>query len=463
MAKGNLFLGKARGKIGDVIFSQLDGLQISRAYQPQVKNPRTVTQQVQRAIFGTVTLAGSVMSDIVDHSFDNFKEGQDSRNEFIRSNIALMRSRYNEFGYDSLNTFILPKGAKYIKPYPYMVSRGSLGSFQPLDVRNLMPFDGSSEILYSTLFRYFPGFGNGCQLSNLLITYREDEHGNVNYKFYKSRIVFNNRLSEYIVPGNKSGDIIGANGGFFSDVVDLSKCENVVTEKTYFPIGSDEEYNTFYVRFPWWDNKDTQSYIRINEGYFGSGEIVIAQTMVITQYDNSKLDPWLHSTSYFAVDTDRWDDTNDNIATYGNPSKVNKVSEYYLDQAIPNDELEPDLTIDQAISGEVMASGYSPKNINVQSSNSYGPVAEGSQIVFTLYAPSGWKFDKSEAKIFNGESVITTSWQITTVSGGSIIIFNGYMPTTTNFPANISVPVYNKGGDLVGTVAVRCTISKANA
>ncbi|MBQ8837651.1 MAG: hypothetical protein IJ002_09155 [Clostridia bacterium] len=464
MAKGNLFLGKARGKVGDVVFSNLNGIQISRAYQPQVKNPKTTPQLVQRASFATVSLASSIMADIVDHSFDGIAEGPLNRQEFVRANMNLMRQRYNELGYDSLNTFILPKGAKYIKPYPYMVSRGSIGTFQPKDVKVIWHTSDEGLITIEDFRKEFPWLKNGSQLTSLVITYRQDANGNVFYKFYKSRLVFNDRFEtwEGLTNTHQITGTIGKSASICADILDLEKCENVFIERDYVPIGDDEEYNFYTARFPWAKLSEALENVVFNDEYFGDDEYMVAQTLIGTQYDRTKADPWLHTTSYFAVDTDRWDDTNDNIASYGNAAKV-ASSNYYLDQATPSQELEPDFTLDQVISGEVKAAGLSAKTINLMSTNSYGPVAEGSQVTFSLFAPQGWKFNLPSAQIYNGETSLTAKWQKTTVANSSIIIFNGQMPTTTNFQANISVDVYNTAGDLVGTAALRCTVSKANA
>lgn len=44
-------LSKAKGKIGAVVFQQYEGMQISKEYQPIVKNPQTTKQTVNRAKF----------------------------------------------------------------------------------------------------------------------------------------------------------------------------------------------------------------------------------------------------------------------------------------------------------------------------------------------------------------------------------------------------------------------------
>lgn len=51
MAKGNLFLGNGGGRVGNVVLATVNGEQITRVYQPNVKNPRSTPQMTQRAKF----------------------------------------------------------------------------------------------------------------------------------------------------------------------------------------------------------------------------------------------------------------------------------------------------------------------------------------------------------------------------------------------------------------------------
>lgn len=64
MGKSTNGLGQFTGKVGSVVFSVADGEQVIRAYQPNVKNPRTSAQLIQRA---KVNVAGK-LSSIVPQS-----------------------------------------------------------------------------------------------------------------------------------------------------------------------------------------------------------------------------------------------------------------------------------------------------------------------------------------------------------------------------------------------------------
>ena len=61
-------LSRAKGKLGGVVYQQYEGMQISREYQPVVKNPQTTKQTLNRAKF-------KMSSQIVAH----FKEVISSR------------------------------------------------------------------------------------------------------------------------------------------------------------------------------------------------------------------------------------------------------------------------------------------------------------------------------------------------------------------------------------------------
>lgn len=93
MAKDNLFLGMARGKVGDVVFSRLNGVQVSRARNRAPHNPQSPAQMVQRIIMSTVGKAYSFMQAICNHSFEGFDIGQQSQRKFMEVNVGMMRDR----------------------------------------------------------------------------------------------------------------------------------------------------------------------------------------------------------------------------------------------------------------------------------------------------------------------------------------------------------------------------------
>lgn len=94
MSKGNMLLGYARGKVGDLVFSRQGGQQVTRARAAKVSNPRTTGQQIQRMIFGSVSFAYSLLRPICDHSFENVQYGQRSMSRFFSLNLKALRAFY---------------------------------------------------------------------------------------------------------------------------------------------------------------------------------------------------------------------------------------------------------------------------------------------------------------------------------------------------------------------------------
>ena len=92
MAKGNMFQGMARGKVGDVVFSRLDGQQVSRVRNRNPRNPRTNKQLLQRAIMCTIMQAYSAGKEIFDHAFQGLPEGSKNQQRFMSLNNKALRA-----------------------------------------------------------------------------------------------------------------------------------------------------------------------------------------------------------------------------------------------------------------------------------------------------------------------------------------------------------------------------------
>ncbi|MFA1647551.1 MAG: hypothetical protein ACDS79_19115, partial [Enterobacteriaceae bacterium] len=131
MAKGNLFQGMARGKVGDVVFSRLNGQQISRVRNRAPKNPRTEKQLWQRAIMATIMQAYAAGKEIFDHAYQGYAVGANCQREFMRLNTRALRSK---FASEVNNTDLTPEetvaraiapGNKTSVPNEYIISSGS--------------------------------------------------------------------------------------------------------------------------------------------------------------------------------------------------------------------------------------------------------------------------------------------------------------------------------------------------
>lgn len=105
MAKGNLFQGMARGSVGDVVFTRINGKQISKQRNRQPRNPRTSKQKYQRAIMATVLQAYKAGQEIFNHAWQGIPVGGDVQAKFMKRNARLLRTAL----YQTMNTYA-PQG-----------------------------------------------------------------------------------------------------------------------------------------------------------------------------------------------------------------------------------------------------------------------------------------------------------------------------------------------------------------
>lgn len=93
MAKGNPFLGMARGSAGDFTYYRMNGEQVFRARNRHPANPQTSLQLLQRVIMLTVQRAYSILSPLCDHAFQGRPEGTPNQSRFAAVNTAKLRNR----------------------------------------------------------------------------------------------------------------------------------------------------------------------------------------------------------------------------------------------------------------------------------------------------------------------------------------------------------------------------------
>lgn len=141
MAKGNMLLGYARGKVGSLVFSRQDGEQITRARNYHPKNPRTNAQLYQRAIMATVMAAYSQGKEIFDHSFQNKSVGNMNMREFLSRNARELRNLMSA----SVDGNYVDNGARVVAPKSlYMVPFEGLIISAGNYTQNLFTYNGGS-------------------------------------------------------------------------------------------------------------------------------------------------------------------------------------------------------------------------------------------------------------------------------------------------------------------------------
>ena len=142
MAKGNMLLGYARGKVGSLVFSHSSGQQIVR---PRVtpKNPKTAKQAKQRMVWATATALSAALKPIIDHSWQGVSYGTPSVREFVRRAVSTLRARIDEQGLEQGNYTI--KGSGAAQPNAVQISKGSLGLRKYSVTTGIFSFDGASR------------------------------------------------------------------------------------------------------------------------------------------------------------------------------------------------------------------------------------------------------------------------------------------------------------------------------
>lgn len=138
MSKGSLFWSKARGKLGDVVLSQLKGQQIARAYQPQVANPRSTLQTDQRILFSNaVKFYKHATQNLFKFAYEDKRANESYYNAFMRKNakvsMLVTREQYLDSNYPAIgNQYLMSQGSLPSIPYMYKENTGnfelSLGS-----------------------------------------------------------------------------------------------------------------------------------------------------------------------------------------------------------------------------------------------------------------------------------------------------------------------------------------------
>ena len=91
MSKGNVFMGMARGKVGDVVLTRLAGEQVARARNRAPKNPKTTKQMAQRAALATcVEFYTRGVKNLFKFAFESKKPSESDYNAFVRANIGII-------------------------------------------------------------------------------------------------------------------------------------------------------------------------------------------------------------------------------------------------------------------------------------------------------------------------------------------------------------------------------------
>lgn len=311
MAKGNLFLGQAKGKVGSVVFSRAFGQQITRTKPTSVANPKTIGQNTQRAILATIAKSAAAMTSLVDHSFANVTYGAESVRHFRKINMGILRNLYmNTQNGANLSS----KGGNFV-PNPLKVSEGSLSSFVSVvdgeDIGFLMgseTFPGDGDVTVSEFLSVYPSLQGGDQITLVKIVKTNDGEmidGDALFTMKMDRIVFApNAFDDHnaiIIPGNS--------GIIAPSFLDLTKTTNAQCLT---------------------HNTATSSL-----GFSNNGNVYFAALILSRKVNNI----WQRSTQY--LDQINFDDHTNNesaVASYGATASASEATEF-LNQAESDDSV----------------------------------------------------------------------------------------------------------------------------
>ena len=123
MSKGSSYWGTATGKIGNTVVRVRKGVRVESAYQPNVSNPRSSGQVVQRGKFAdAVGFYKRAMANFFKMAFEDKKTNETDFNAFMRHNVSR--------GYVYSRQMVT--GGEGALPYigKWLMSYGSLPSIQ---------------------------------------------------------------------------------------------------------------------------------------------------------------------------------------------------------------------------------------------------------------------------------------------------------------------------------------------
>ena len=445
-----MFLGQARGRVGSVVFSRRMGKQITRTYNAEPANPKTRAQALQRAQFSTVIAASVGLKEVINNSFDGVKNGQESVNRFVSVNLSDLRSRATNGDPVALK-WLVPKGQSFIQPQPWVISQGNIGPLNAnssaLEIQFQAVGDGDDPDYYEAFASNLASqwyYKPGCQFTFVaLILETNETTGEKRIVPHINRIVFNS-----LAP---TGDNLVLKAIAMGDIPFIP-AEYLDLTKTDLPVSGNS------VSLPQYFTLNNSSSLDFKEEAYGGKLVGVG---MITTYLVDGV--YRHTTSVMGFDDEAYEYTDDAVSTYMKQAQNIISSDYYTEQP-GTDNNDWDIpTLNQIVSAQILAEGMEPKGVFIGQSNSYGPVAEGSQVQLWVNLPSRFQIRANSVTAYNGETPLGNDWHIFR-QGANQVSIAGPMPNTTSFPFNVSFEVDDTtSGTNIGRAALRINVSKANA
>ena len=131
MSKGNMFVGSAKGKVGNLVLYTRKGSQITRAYQSTVKNPKTSGQMLQRAKFANaVKFFQKAVQHFFKFAYQDQKQTETAFNAFMRHNVdracLLRMDEVNDPYFPSFGRWMMSQGSLAAPMVPKFANENAL-------------------------------------------------------------------------------------------------------------------------------------------------------------------------------------------------------------------------------------------------------------------------------------------------------------------------------------------------
>lgn len=337
MAKGNLFLSQARGKVGSVVFYRKDGEQVSRVYTSQVKNPKSSAQNLQRAIFYSVSRMAAGAKYLVEQGQEGVAKGAKSRQAFVKKALNDLRTRVLAGDASVLNV----KGNPYMQPIPVSLTNGSLPT---VDYR----FDGPRND-NKVFFRFGMSEGVDDIENNYTLRQFFAEHPALGLN---KQITFVFLVAEKDISEDSTPDIAGLNyrSKLMYDEYVFASDPAVLDLPAFKYIDGTLRFNPEVLAPSWggncdvdfreptaWEDPGQGTETKGFEVYPDEAQyMILAGAIIVSDYTNNK---WSRSYSPFAVCPLVAQDANLIAATYEAAASTANGEEY-LDQAGAGEDTE---------------------------------------------------------------------------------------------------------------------------
>lgn len=214
MAKVGFWLKGSKGKLAGATMYKQNGETVMREVVTP-SNPKTTAQLVQRIVMHTIMGSYSMMKEIVDHSFEGVKKGQDTMSYFMKQNVQFCREKIATMQQQGSSAYEMynfaPLGMKGFTPNQYQVAMGSLPRINCNimdDAAQLAYISGFSANTYEDIIAKL-GLRRGDQLTFCLINAYGTEYGQCEFKF--ARVILDPTNADG-TPAPLSSAFVGANG-----------------------------------------------------------------------------------------------------------------------------------------------------------------------------------------------------------------------------------------------------------